>query len=276
MFKFNIYKNIKSTHPTFLLDSDDKSPLISIITVVFNGEKHIEQTILSVLSQTYKNIEYILIDGDSSDNTFCIIKKYKPQISTFISEKDNGIADAMNKGIKYAKGDFLIFLHADDYFISEHVLEESLKYIDDNIDIVLADIAYGKKLKHLKSRGFNFLMNFKTGVFHQGAICRKSLFDNIGHFDVDLKIAMDYDFFLRAYQQKIKWKYCPITLSVMRDTGLSSRLDWSSLSKRFAEEKYIHKKNSTVRSMKILYTLYWFMYIPYRKLKFFIQKIKFN
>ncbi|MCU7835973.1 MAG: glycosyltransferase [gamma proteobacterium symbiont of Taylorina sp.] len=250
---------------------DKNYPLLTVITVVYNGEKHIEQTVLSVLSQTYRYIEYIIIDGNSIDNTLNIINLYEDQINCIISEPDNGISDAMNKGVLNSCGDFLIFLHADDYFYSDDVLQKAVKYIDDDTDILLTDIQFGKELRRRKPRRFNFWMNFKTGVFHQGSICSRKLFNKIGNFDEKFKIAMDYDFFLRAFHNKIKWKYCPIILSVMRETGVSSQIDCLSLSKRFAEEKKIHEKNSQSYVMELMYLCYWLMYLPYRKLKFFLK-----
>jgi len=111
------------------------TPLISIITVVFNGERYLEETILSILNQTYQNIEYIVIDGESNDNTLEIIKKYQNNITFWISEADDGIADAMNKGLKYAKGEFVLFIHADDYLIDSNCIKNAVDKFDDKIDI---------------------------------------------------------------------------------------------------------------------------------------------
>ena len=105
------------------------TPLISIITVVYNGEKYLEETIQSVINQTYKNIEYIIIDGGSSDGTVDIIKKYETEIDYWVSEKDRGIYDAMNKGAKLATGDFINFMNADDVIYSFDAVE----FIVDNI-----------------------------------------------------------------------------------------------------------------------------------------------
>ena len=104
-----------------------KDPLISIITVVKNGEKHLEETIQSVINQNYKNIEYIIIDGDSKDKTISIIKKYEKYISYWKSEKDNGIYEAFNKGMKIANGDLLGFINSDDVY-TKNAIELLLKY----------------------------------------------------------------------------------------------------------------------------------------------------
>lgn len=247
-------------------------PLITVITVVYNGEKFIKQTILSVINQTYDNIEYIIVDGKSSDNTLDIINRYKNEINTLISEKDRGISDAMNKGLSVAKGNYIIFLHADDYFASNEVIEKAVDCIEGDEDILIAEIYFGQNLKRFTSRGFNFWINFKTGIHHQGSICHRRLFEKIGAFDINIKIAMDYDFFLRAFQHKVTYKRCPVILSVMRETGVSSQSDWESLVKRFAEEKKIHQKNCRSLLMKLIYFSYWLMYIPYRRLMYLLYR----
>lgn len=249
-----------------------KSPLISIITIALNADKYIEQTIQSVLSQTYKNIEYIIVDGGSTDRTVHIINKYNDKIDHFISEKDEGIADAMNKGVALATGDYVVFLHADDYFRSDSSLEKALEFIEETTDIIACSIQFGRQLKIHKPRGFSFWFNFKQGIYHQGIICRRLLIERLNGFDKQLQIAMDYDFFLRAYHSSARLAKAPVVLSVMRDTGISSRQDWESLKIRFDEEKKVHEKNCSSFSMSILYRLYWFLYLPYRYLSYAIKK----
>jgi len=103
---------------------------VSIITVVYNGEKYIENTINSVLSQSYKNIEFIIIDGESKDNTMNIVNKFRDKIDIIISEKDNGLSDAMNKGVKLANGEYIIHMHSDDMFTTENSLAKLVNKID--------------------------------------------------------------------------------------------------------------------------------------------------
>jgi len=120
-------------------------------------------------------------------------------------------------------------------------------------------------------------MYLKDKIFHQGTLCNKILFEKIGKFDTDFKIAMDYDFFLRAYNQNAKIKIINDVLTVMRDTGVSSQTDWLSLKKRFAEEKKVHFKNCDLWLGKILYHLYWFCYLSYRYfLKGYLKNEKTN
>jgi glycosyltransferase involved in cell wall biosynthesis len=118
-----------------------KKPLISIITVVYNDIENIEETILSVLSQTYDNIELIVIDGASNDGTADVIKKYDKKIDYWISEKDGGIFDAMNKGIKVSKGDYINFMNSGDFFTSADLVNEVVK----NLDNQRIDLLYGNR-----------------------------------------------------------------------------------------------------------------------------------
>ncbi|WP_446011923.1 glycosyltransferase family 2 protein [Candidatus Electrothrix sp.] len=242
---------------------------ISIITVSFNSEKYIGQTILTVVNQNYKNIEYIIIDGASTDGTLNIIEKYKNKIDYFVSEPDNGISDAMNKGLEAATGDYILFLHSDDYLVDENALEAAVQHIVKDHDIFQFNIYFSDKgVKTLtRARGLNWWMNFKTGVLHQSVLCSKVLFKKIGGFDTRYKITMDYDFFLRAYRAETKFKQIDLPLSVMRKTGISSRLDWPNLKKRLSEEKEIHKKNCNSLLLKIIYNFYWPIYQLYRYLR---------
>jgi len=122
----------------------------------------------------------------------------------------------------------------------------------------------------LKS-SWNWLFNFKTKLFHQGVFCRRDLFNKIGLFDTQFQIAMDYDFFLRAYRKQYRTKIVKdLSITVMRDTGISSKKDWHSLRKRFAEEKQVHYKNSHHFLHKIMYAVYWQLYLPYRWIRFII------
>lgn len=163
---------------------EDK-PLISIVTVVYNGEEFLEETILSVINQSYDNVEYIIIDGGSSDGTLDIIKKYEDRVDYWVSEQDAGIYDAMNKGIDASSGNGLLFLNAGDYFVSD--------VLNDNI-IVPSFI----KVKYKNFFG-NYtdvkLKNYKSGLpnCHQGII-----FENLKKkYNLEYKIAADYDFYLQ-------------------------------------------------------------------------------
>ena len=202
------------------------NPLVSIITVVYNGEKHIEQTINSVLNQTYSNIEYIIIDGDSKDNTLNIIKKYEDKIAQFISEKDSGIYNAMNKGLALTKGEIIGILNADDYYF-----ENILQQVVDVFSTSQSDIVYGNivKLRTIQSKDYlkevapNIsLMERTMPIFHPATFVKKSVYEKIGNFNEKYKLSADYDFIYRAYKNNIKFEYIPQPLTVFRVDGISS------------------------------------------------------
>lgn len=240
---------------------------ISIITITLNAERYLEQAITSVVNQTHSNREHIIVDGGSTDGTLDIIKKYESEIDNWISEPDNGIADAMNKGIDLATGDYILFLNSDDYLVNSSVLERASEYLGDRFDIfffqVLHDIHGQNQVSSNRSLGW--LTNFKMGSCHQGQLCSRKLFQRIGKFDTSFKIDMDYDLILRAYRAGASCNSVNMPLAVMRLIGISSRTDWKNLRERFDEERRVHFKNCTTIWMRLLYIFYWMMYLPYRK-----------
>ena len=251
-------------------------PKISVITVCFNAEKYIEQTIKSVIDQKNCDIEYIIIDGASTDNTKTIIRRYELDITKWVSEPDKGIADAMNKGLDLATGDYLLFLHADDYLASSNSVSEASIYMENNADIYAFDILFRTKENEVrkKTRAFGLRTYFKTPVMHQGAFCKKELLEKLNGFEEGYKVVMDYDFFYRAYKCNASMEIHHYVLSVMRDTGVSSRQDWVSLKKRFVEEKRVHTENCSFAGMSIMYGMYWAMYLPYRKMLYLISSLR--
>ena len=243
---------------------------LSIVTICFNSEEHLEQTIRGVIAQSYEDFEYIIVDGGSTDGTLDIIRKYEEHIDRWVSEPDDGIADAMNKAIDLATGEFIYFLHSDDYLESDASIADACRHLDDDNDIFLFSIFLekdGNKTLH-RPRGLNWWLNIKTGVFHQAAFCRKSLFERIGRFDAGFRIGMDYDFFLRAYKQGVTALRADIPVSTMRLIGISSRTDWPALLERFGEERAIQQKNNRSLWMRLVYAAWWFLYLPYRRVRF--------
>lgn len=205
----------------------------TIITVCFNSVETIERTMESVISQTFDNYEYIIIDGCSTDGTKRIIEKYKdlmPNKIKFVSEKDKGIYDAMNKGVLISKGDWIGFLNSDDWYEKE-TLEVVNNFIEKNQD---ADVVYGNfnmiyksgeqlyKKKINSSEGFNPM---KTGIpiCHQSMFTKRIVFNKIGLFDLNYKIASDWDFEIRAYKNGFKYKYIDSVLVNFMIGGISSK-----------------------------------------------------
>ncbi|MCF0074501.1 glycosyltransferase [Dyadobacter sp. CY261] len=202
------------------------SPKISIITVVRNGEQHIEHTIKSIVNQSYQNIEYLIIDGNSTDRTIEIIKKYQDQISFWVSEPDSGIYDAMNKGVRASSGDWLLFIHSDDYLLSPTVIEEAVPYLRNSTHQIAygqvgfiypdqSEKTYGAEWGSLKKRFREVAMC----IPHQATFHSRKLFVN-GCFDKNFRIAGDYDFLLRHLKDH-EATFFPVMIAKMRADGIS-------------------------------------------------------
>ena len=202
---------------------------VSIITVCYNAEKYIEKAIQSVLDQTYKNIEYIIVDGKSADSTMRIVEKYKDRISKIISEKDSGIYEAMNKGIKTAAGDILYFLNCDDYFCNRNTVENIVNEFkqDDNLGIVYGRINYFNKPREAsliaaQEKEFKTKMDLIfRGICHQSIFSRKWVFERIGLFDERFRIHADFDWILSAFNGGIKFKFINEPIACYNYTGMS-------------------------------------------------------
>ncbi len=221
---------------------------ISIITAVYNNKEHIESCINSITSQTYKDIEYIIIDGGSTDGTVETIKNYIPpagrqELKTFlpvvkvknlniISEKDNGIYDALNKGIKLATGDVIGLLHSDDLFYDEKVLEKIADlFKEKEVDSVYSDLVYvykdnpDKVLRYWKAGEFNYsLLNRGWMPPHPTIFIKKKIYDESGGFNSSYKISSDYELVLRLLgKHKISTAYLPEVTIKMRAGGKSNK-----------------------------------------------------
>ncbi|WP_443938139.1 glycosyltransferase family 2 protein [Pedobacter sp. MW01-1-1] len=204
---------------------------ITLITVVFNGEKYLEDCILSVLNQTYKNLEYIIVDGGSTDDTLKIIGKYKDQIQMVISEKDKGLYDALNKGISMATGEVVGMLHADDLFADMDVVAEVVRVFENHeTDAVYGDLNYIhpltlKVIRKWTSKQANS-NDIKNGWMpaHPTLYLKRCLFEKYGYYALDMGTAADYDLMVRYFFAfKIVAQYLPKLLVNMRTGGLSNQ-----------------------------------------------------
>ena len=205
---------------------------VSIITVSFNSVATIPDTINSVVNQSYPNIEYIIIDGASSDGTRDVINSYGQKITKFTSESDNGIYDALNKGIKLASGDIVGILNSDDFFYNSMVIEKIVKaFIDNRIDAVIGDVQFvdpvqtSKVVRYYSSKKFN-LSKFRFGFMppHPSFYVKRELFEKLGYYKTDYKIAADYELLLRFLSiHGIKCKYLGIPFVSMRTGGVSNK-----------------------------------------------------
>ncbi|MGZ3766515.1 MAG: glycosyltransferase family 2 protein [Mucilaginibacter sp.] len=182
---------------------------VSIITVCYNSEKTIETTIKSVISQDYPNVEYIIVDGKSTDGTMGIVDAYKKRITKKISEPDGGIYDAMNKGIAIASGGIIGILNSDDVFVSDSIVSEVVKAFEQNsdVDAVYGDIDYFKDDTTKKVLRTWVTKPYYPAFFDDGEVpphpslfVKKSVYDEIGVYYPDFKISSDYEFMLRAFK----------------------------------------------------------------------------
>lgn len=202
------------------------NPKITVVTVCFNAKNTLEKTILSVINQTYCNIEYIIIDGASIDGTLEIIKKYEDRISHWQSEPDKGIYDAMNKGIKLATGDWINFMNAGDGFNSDGVLENLVPQIDDDSVIVYGDVNLIFQSDELKIKPYrlDFLKEDGMSFCHQSCFVKTS-YHKEHLFDISFKIVADYNLFYNAYfKDGVNFQYVPVLVSDFdAEDGISSR-----------------------------------------------------
>ena len=223
---------------------------ISILTCVLNNEKFIEDSIKSFQKQDYENKEQIIIDGGSTDNTIDIIHRKKNEKIKVYSSKDDGIYDAINKGIKLATGDIIGILHSDDFYENEEVLSDVMKeFKSTNADLVYGDLVYVSKKKNLKIRywqaGKFFDKKINKGWMppHPTVFVKKVVFNKIGNYNTTYKISSDYDFLVRAFNNKdINKHYLKKTLTNMRIGGASNK-SILNLFKKITEDFRIIKLN---------------------------------
>lgn len=194
---------------------------ISIVTVTFNASKTLEQTIQSIISQTYTNIEFIIIDGASSDDTINIINKYSNKITHWISEPDNGIYDAMNKALKLATGDFLIFMGADDVFFKPETIEKMAKQM-----INLNSVYYGnvilKGLNKIHNGKFNKIKWGTTNISHQAIFYPQKVYKSY-EYNTKYKIYADYAYNLTLLKDKVNFIYINEIITLYNMEGISAR-----------------------------------------------------
>lgn len=250
------------------------NPKVSIITVCYNSEKTIEDTLQSVINQSYPNIEYIVIDGVSTDNTLSIINKYKDKITTIVSEKDNGIYDAINKGIKLATGDIVANLNSDDFYIDNNVINDVVATFEkDKTDTLYADLYYvdavdtNKIVRYWKSKKYTeglFLKGWMPP--HPTFFVKKEVYDKHGLFDLQFKSAADYEIMLRfIHRFKTSIAYLPRVIVKMRVGGVSN----ASLKNRIKANKE-DRRAWEVNGLKP--TAFTLIFKPLSKLMQFVRK----
>jgi len=203
---------------------------ITIITIVLNGQDQIAQTIESVILQKTIPIEYIVIDGISSDNTLDVINRYKDHIDIILSEKDSGIYDAINKGITLAKFPLIGIIHCGDFYSNGILLDVFEAYKKTNADVIYGDIEIvqiidGETISKYNLRADHTRLQKKMSIFHPSTFIKKSCYVKNGYYKKKYKCVSDYDLILGLYLKKYNFFYLPKVLATFRTGGLSSSND---------------------------------------------------
>jgi glycosyltransferase involved in cell wall biosynthesis len=239
---------------------DDK-PLITIITIVYNGEKYLEETIQSVINQTYDNVEYIIIDGGSTDGTVDIIRKYEHAIDYWVSEKDHGIYDAMNKGIFLATGEWINFMNAGDLFYNQKVLDKifTKPQMLQDIDLIYSDTLLDGKTM--------LTCNIKTDVIiHQSLIYKRVLHQERGLYLVYKNLLIsDYLFFMLCKDKN--WHKSDVIISIYSTQGLSNEKFSIHLNQKIGTDLMFNNISRVDATLMLL------IYPSYRSLKNHLKKI---
>jgi glycosyltransferase involved in cell wall biosynthesis len=244
-------------------------PKLSIITICKNEAESIESTILSIISQTFTDFEYIVIDGSSKDGTKEIIEKYKDKINKFISEPDSGIFNAMNKGINLSNGEYLCFLNGGDYFADKTVLEKIFEKRPDS-DIIYGDLIFilksGRKYTKKCPDKISEYYIMSDSIPHPGTLIKRKLFDEIGLYNENYKYTSDYEFFLRAiFKFNKSYSRMKFPFAVFNLKGVSSILEKTKevkAERMMAQDLYL-SKNSI-----LIFKLFKPFFLFVRKLKY--------
>lgn len=227
------------------------SPRFSVVTVAYNSARTIADTLRSVGEQTYPHLEHVVVDGASSDETLSIVRRYAKDTTVMLSERDRGIYDAMNKGLRLASGDFVGFLNADDVFANPDVVADIARVAAaPGVDAVYGDLVYVDQM-----RPERYIRYWRSGLYsrsglrlgwmppHPTLYVRRSLLQQLGDFDTRFRISADYDFMLRLLgTPQVDVRYLPTVLVQMRTGGASNR-SISAMIRKSAEDLRALRKN---------------------------------
>ena len=233
---------------------------VSIISVTYNAASTLAYTINSVASQDYHDLEYIVVDGGSKDDTFNVIQAHKNYITKWISEPDKGLYDAMNKGIKMATGDIIGIINADDFYHKENIIAD-IQFVSPN------DL--NKVVRHYNSGRFT-LESFKWGVMpaHPSFFTYRENFEKFSYYKTDYKIAADFELLARfLYKHKLSYTYLSIPVMKMRTGGLSTR-SWKSTYIINKEDLRACRENGIKTNYLMLYSRYFRKVLEYLPFKF--------
>lgn len=243
-------------------------PLVSVVTASFDALDGLRATVDSVARQADVACEHIVVDGGSRDGTRAYLEALGGSVR-WLSEPDRGIADALNKGVAMARGEYVIVLQAEDTFTDPHSLARAAPRLDGTTDIVSYDVeVVGEGWRQtMRSRGFGPAIEFFSAFSHQGAFCRRSLFERLGGFDASLAIAMDYDFMLRAKRAGASLRTVPETIALVPATGISSRVDEASLRRRLDENRRVQRRYLRGPIHRFVNEVFWRLYARFKLMK---------
>lgn len=242
---------------------------VSIITVVYNNGQTIKSAIDSVLDQDYENIEYIIVDGASTDNTMDVVQSYGDKVDFVISEPDKGIYDAMNKGILASTGDIVGILNSDDFFADINVVSRVVQSFEEKVECVFSDIVFvsskdiNKEVRYYSSKRFaTWKMPFGFMPAHPTFYTYKRNFEKFGLYQIDLRISADFEMLLRLLKvNKLPYKYIDDLWVNMRDGGTSTTLKNKA---RLNKDFYMScKRNNVYSNYFLLYSRYLVKWISY-------------
>ena len=231
------------------------TPKISIVTIAYNCEKEIEETILSVINQQYDNKEYLIIDGASKDGTMDIVDKYRDKIDVIISEPDKGRSDAFNKGIAHATGDYIVMMNAGDLLVDD-ALNKFARNYEPGYDVIK-----GNTIRWNEETGFKSIEHpvieypeipFNFLVCHQSTYISKSAYERYGGYGIDYRVAMDFDLMLRFTQKGAKFRKINENLAIFRMGGISQ----TSSKRRIKEMKRAMLENEHSKFNTYVFILY--------------------
>lgn len=242
-----------------ILTNKMKNPLLSIITINFNNAEGLKRTIQSVASQSFKNFEYLVIDGYSKDNSIEVIKEYQNNIDYWVSEKDSGIYNAMNKGIKVSNGEYLLFLNSGDELNGVSALDDFINHANFEGDIIYGDYQYEEGGKLFPDQ-LTPLFFVRTSLPHQSTLFKRSVFDKMGLYDERYKIVSDRDFYIKCFlSNQFVFKHISYPLAVHDLSGISN--------------DPLYKEKQALENDRMFLENYGIYYEDYKKMNLLISQL---
>lgn len=257
-----------------LLSGRSNGPAISVLTASFNAIDGLKRTVDSVAQQVDgRACEHIVIDGGSSDGTREYLEGLGDRVR-WISEPDDGIADALNKGLAMARGEWILVLQAEDRFVDCDSLAAAMPFLCGDADIVAFEVQLdlgAGRVDRRRARRFGLWDEFKMNCPHQGMFVRRALYERIGGFDTGFRIAMDYEWLLRARRSNAGLVVVHWPLAVMPATGVSTKRDWPSIRARLEEDRRLQRRHARGRIARLLNDAFWLAYLPFKRARCLIE-----